>query len=378
MGIYLDVSAAVHGRAGLGRYAESLVRALVAMGRDDLTVFYNHAGQSPRTLPGLEFLPQRRIAAGYKPWRLAVWLGHKTGLGFDRLVPGAQLFHATEHLLPPLHNVPSVFTVHDLIFHLFPQHHKRLNLWYLNTTMPMFCRKADAIIAVSCATRNDLIAHYGVSPEKISVIYEAAAPHFVPASEAEMERVRRRYGLPDHYAMALGTIEPRKNLIRVIEALAKLRDAGHTIPLVMVGSKGWLYDDFFRRLEELKLGDQVLWPGYVPDGDLPAVLSGAAVLVEASLYEGFGLPVLEAMACGTPVICSDSASLPEVAGPAARYVNPSDVTAIAEELKTVWSNRDLQKGMRTAGILQAARFSWERTATETLALYTRLVPELAR
>jgi glycosyltransferase involved in cell wall biosynthesis len=367
--IYLDVAAAVHRRAGLGRYAESLTRALVANDPTRFALFYNRGGGKVHPLVGLEELPTRTVRAGYKPWRLAVWLGHLAGLGFDRLLSGAQLYHATEHLLMPLRRVPTVLTVHDLIFRLFPQHHKRLNFWYLNVTMPLYCRRAGAIIAVSEATKRDLMRLYGVEESRITVVREAAAPQFTPPSPDHVERVRIRYGLPDRYVLRVGTIEPRKNLDRLLEVIQQLRKGGEAIPLVIVGSKGWLYQRFFRRLDELALGGLVHLPGYIPDADLPAVYGGATLAAEPSLYEGFGLPVLEAMACGVPVVCSRTSSLPEVGGQAARYFDPSDVSSMAHEILTVWRDAVLRDAMRQAGLARAARFSWERAAQETMTVY---------
>jgi len=369
MTIYIDVSAAVHGRAGLGRYAASLAQALVAQDPRRFALFYNRGG-ALRPLPGLEGVPTRSLPAGYKPWRMAVWLGQLAGLGFDRLLPGAELYHATEHLLMPLRRVPTVLTVHDLIFRLFPRHHKRLNYWYLNAAMPLYCRRASAIIAVSQATRRDLIQAYGLDPAKITVVHEAAAPHFVPASPARVAQVRARYGLPEDYLLHVGTIEPRKNLSRLLEAIHALRQAGQDVRLVVVGGQGWLYADVFRRLEELGLGQAVQLPGYLPDADLPAVYSGARLVVVPSLYEGFGLPVLEAMACGAPVVCSRASSLPEVGGDAARYFNPDDVPAMADAILAVWRDAELRETLRRQGLARAAHFSWARAAEETLAVYS--------
>jgi glycosyltransferase involved in cell wall biosynthesis len=368
--IYIDVSAAVHGRAGLGRYAESLARRLVADHPDRFALFFNQVGGAG-PLPGLEGVPARSVRAGYKPWRLAIWLGQLASLGFDRMLPDAELYHATEHLLMPLRHVPTVLTVHDLIFRLFPRHHKRLNYWYLNAAMPLFCRRASAILAVSQATKNDLVRLYGLNPEKISVVHEAAAPHFAPASPDHIARVRSRYQLPDPYLLHVGTIEPRKNLVRLLEASHRLRKAGEDVRLVVVGSKGWLYEGFFQRLEELELADAVALPGYVPDADLPALYSGARLVVVPSLYEGFGLPVLEAMACGAPVVCSNVSSLPEVGGDAARYFDPTDVAGMADQILTLWRDPAMRQAMRQAGLARAAQFSWERAAQETLAIYRR-------
>lgn len=372
MPIYVDVSSAVHAKAGIGRYAASLARALVARAPDDLALFFN---RDARTRPpaGLEQLPAKTVRAGYKPWRMAAWMGHLAGLGFNRLVPDARLFHATEHLLPPLVDVPTVLTVHDMIFRIFPEHQKRLNYWYLNATMPLYCRRASAIITVSETSKQDILSHYGLDSSKITVVYEAASPEFVPAGRMALDGARRKYGLPDRYLIHVGTIEPRKNLTRLVEALALLHSHGLRIPLVVVGGKGWLYDDFFKRLEGLPVRDAVLFPGYVPSADLPLLYSAASVAVVPSIYEGFGLPVLEAMACGTPVIASSASSLPEIGGDAARYVEPSSVPAIAEAISSVWVNADLQADMRARGLARAALFSWDKAAIETLAVYNRLL-----
>ncbi|HEY71758.1 MAG TPA: glycosyltransferase family 4 protein [Thermoflexia bacterium] len=369
--IYLDISAAVHRRAGLGRYAESLTRALVAADPDRYALFYNRErGVEP--LAGLEHLPSRTVALGYKPWRMLIWMGQLARVAFDRLLPHAELFHATEHLLPPLHSIPTVLTVHDLIFRRMPQHHKLLNRWYLNLTMPLYCRRADHIIAISESTRRDLVSAYGLPPEKITVIHEAADPRFRPQPPETTDAARARYGLPERYLLSVGTIEPRKNLSRLLTAFESLYAEGLTDALVIVGRRGWLYDDFFAALERSPARDAVLFPGYAPDEDLPAIYAGAQALVFPSLYEGFGLPVLEAMACGTPVACSDTSSLPEITGDAAFRFAPSDVKSIAAVLRRLLRNADLRQTLRWRGFMQAARFSWKQVATETKAVYETL------
>ena len=370
MAIYIDISAAVHGRAGLGRYAESLARALVQEHPKRFAFFYNRDRET-NPLAGLERVPTQTVRAGYKPWRMAVWLGQFLGLGFERLVPEAELYHATEHLLLPLKRVPTVLTVHDLIYHLFPEHHKPLNYWFLNRAMPLFVQRAKAVIAVSESTKQDLIRCYGVHSDKITVVHEAAAPHFCPASPGAIVSARARYGLPERFILTVGTIEPRKNLSRLLDALQRLRKKGDNARLVVVGSKGWLYEGFFHHLEELQLGDAVLLPGYVPDADLPAVYSAARVFVLPSLYEGFGLSVLEAMACGTAVVCSRTSSLPEVGGDAARYFDPTDVEEMAEAIGALWHDEALRMETGRRGLAQAARFSWRRAAEETMAVYQR-------
>ncbi len=371
MSIYLDVSAAVHRRAGLGRYAESLAQALAAEIPDELALFFNRE-RGIQPLAGLESLKHTTVSLGYKPWRMLVWLGQRVRISLNRLVPGATLFHATEHLLMPLRGIPTVMTVHDLIFRHLPEHHKQLNRWYLNWTMPLYCRRADHLIAVSEATRRDIIAAYRVPPEKVSVIYEAAAPHFRPQSEEEQVRVRRAYGLPERYILYVGTIEPRKNLERLLQAWVPLYQAHECPPLVIVGKRGWLSDGFFAALEACPAREGVILTGYVQDGDLPAVYSGATAFVFPSLYEGFGLPPLEAMACGTPVVCSNASSLPEVVGDAALLVDPLDGAALQQALRRLAADGELQGALRSQGLARSAAFTWRKAAQRTLSVYDRV------
>lgn len=368
--ITLDLSAAVHHRAGLGRYAESLTRALYALAPAELACFYN-AERGIEPLAGLKELPASTVALGYKPWRMLVWAGQLGRIPFNRLVPNASLFHATEHLLLPLYGIPTVLTVHDLIFRHLPEHHKRLNRWYLNATLPLYCRRASHIIAVSEATRQDLIASYGVAPEKVTVILEAADPQFKPQSPERLAAVRARYQLPETYILFVGTVEPRKNLLRLLRAWEPLYLAGDAPPLVIVGKRGWLAEDFYAALGVSPAREGVRFTGYVADEDLPALYSGASLFAFPSLYEGFGLPPLEAMACGTAVLCSNTSSLPEVVGDAALTLNPTDVEALREGLRRLLADADLREDMRERGIQRAAGFSWERAAAETYQLYQR-------
>jgi glycosyltransferase involved in cell wall biosynthesis len=366
--IYLDVSAAVHRRAGLGRYAESLTRALVAAHPGRYGLFYNRErGVNP--LPGLEHLPVRTVALGYKPWRMLVWLGQLAHVGLDNLLPDAELFHATEHLLLSLRSIPTVLTVHDLIFRRLPAHHKPLNRWYLNLTVPLYCRRANHVIAVSEYTRRDLISAYGLPPEKITVVCEAAAPRFRLQPPEAVAAVLARYGLPNRYLLFVGTIEPRKNLTRLLAAFETIYREGLSDGLVIVGKRGWLYGDFFARLEQSPVKHAVLFPGYVMDEDLPGIYAGAQALVFPSLCEGFGLPVLEAMACGTPVVSSNASSIPEAGGEAALYFDPTDTAEITTTTRRLLREADLQDRLRTRGLAQAARFSWGLAATATEAVY---------
>ncbi|MGC9361089.1 MAG: glycosyltransferase family 4 protein, partial [Anaerolineae bacterium] len=297
MAIYVDVSSAVHQKAGLKRYTECLVDALIPLLGDRLALFHN-GGRVARVPPAWEGVTRVSVKAGYKPWRASVCLRQLAHFWMDGLLPDATLFHATEHLLPPLRTIPTVLTVHDLVFERYPQYHKPLNYWFLRATMPLFCRRATAIIAVSQATKRDVMAYYGVPEAKIAVIPEAAAPWFQPQDPARVAAVREKMGLPDRYILTVGTIEPRKNLERLVAAMGPLLSEDLIDGLVIVGAKGWLYEGFFEALRRCSWRDEVILPGFVPEEDLPAVYAGASVTAVPSLYEGFGLPVLEAMACG--------------------------------------------------------------------------------
>lgn len=372
--ITVDVSAAVHSRAGLGRYSERLAGALHDAYPGKIALFYNQGskGELPASLSDI---PQRSVRMGYKPWRSIVLLAQLFSLGFDRLLPGARLFHSTEHLLMPLRRLPTILTVHDLIYRLYPQYHKRLNYWYLNLAMPLFCRRAGAIIAVSEATRRDIVEHYDVDPAKIHVVYEAAAQHFEPPSRDDVARVRQKYELPQEFLIHLSTVEPRKNLRRLLDAVQHLRLDRPHLKLVLVGSKGWLYEAFFDRIEKEGLQDVVTSLGWVPDADLPAVIGAARLAVQPSLYEGFGLPILEHMACAQVVAASNASSHPEVGGDAAAYFEAHDVREMAAVIRRLLEDEDERTQRRRAGLQQAAKFSWQRAARETMSVYETLLGE---
>jgi glycosyltransferase involved in cell wall biosynthesis len=372
MTITLDVSAAMNGKAGLGRYASALAAAIAAEHPAALRLFANVSTSAVGSLL-LPPVPLKTIRLGYKPWRMAVWLSQLAGLGLDSLLGETSLYHATEHLLMHLRHIPSVLTVHDLIYHLFPEHHRRLNYGYLKAAMPLYVRRAGHIITVSECTKRDLIRLYGTPAEKISVVYEAAAPHFWPQPALKVAEVKARYGLPARYLLTVGTLEPRKNLPRLVEALAALRRDDPALRLVVVGARGWLIESFFQAIERFDQRDGVILPGYIPDDDLPAIYTGSTVTVCASTYEGFGLPILEAMASGAPVACSTTSSLGEIAGEAALTFDPENTEAIIERLRSLATDGALRQALRTMGAARAAEFSWVRAAQETWAVYQQLI-----
>ena len=372
--VVLDAGPAVHQSAGLARYTESLASALWQHCRDaiDLNLFYNrHSGHRPPA--SLSPIPARALPLPQHPWRLGVLACQLLRIPIvDRKLGGGGIYHATEHLLPWTTR-PSVMTVHDLIFERYPEHHTLANRAFLRVAMPLFVRRADAIIAVSNHTKRDLLELYRTPPDKVHVVEEGIEEQFSPVEEQEVQLTLEKYLIRRPYLLMVGTLEPRKNHALAFEALARLKAAGWRHRLVIVGSRGWLFDSVQRNLERLQLSDDVIFTGHVPDADLPAIYSGADCLLMPSLYEGFGIPVLEAMACGTPVISSKASSLPEVAGPAARYIDSMTGEALAETVRQLLTNPGAAKQMRTEGLRRAARFCWQEAATKTVDVYCAAV-----
>jgi glycosyltransferase involved in cell wall biosynthesis len=369
--VCIDLSAAAQERAGLGRYAASLAQALLALGVP-LTAFINDTGGS-RLEPPLSSLPTRSVHMARKPWRLRAAATYFGGPSLDSVFEGVEVYHATEHLLPRLKRVASVFTVHDLAYLRYPQYHLLQNRLFLAYMMPRFLAQADHIITISESTRRDVLKYYRLDPAKIDVIPEGVEPRFTPAVGAEqVNAVRKAYDLPARFILFVGTIEPRKNLMTLLEAFAAVRVKHPQVGLVIAGGKGWLYQSFFDRLSALGLQDVVKLTGFVADEQLPALLNAAEVFAFPSHFEGFGLPPLEAMACGVPVVCSNASSLPEVVGEAGLLVAPDDLHAWVEALDRLLSDPALRQDLSGQGLARARQFTWEAAARQTLAVYERV------
>ena len=303
------------------------------------------------------------------PWRLGVLACQLLRAPFvERRLGAGGIYHATEHLLPWMAR-PSVMTVHDLIFERFPQHHTLANRAFLRVAMPLFVRRADAIIAVSQHTKRDILDLYGTPSQKVFVVGEGIEDHFKPVGAEECRRVLERLAIRRPYLLMVGTLEPRKNHALAFEALARLKAEGWPHCLVVGGRRGWLFDAVQSKVDLLGLADDVIFAGRVPDAELPALYSGADCFLMPSLYEGFGIPVLEAMACGAPVVCSTASSLPEVAGEAALYIDSMTGEGLAAAIRQVLSEPKTAEQMRSDGLRQAARFSWRGAAIATVDVY---------
>jgi len=284
---------------------------------------------------------------------------------------GIDLWHALVNVQPVLLPRPAIVTIPDLSYLLYPELFQRGKRLYNRLFGHWTARRARHIIAISQSTKEDIVRHYRVSPNKISVIYPGMDEGFYPVDDAAAARAfRMRKGLPEHIILFVGTIEPRKNLVRLLQAFAMLRPSGN-LPhhLVIGGGKGWMYEQVFATVQELGLGDRVRFVGFIPQEELADWLRAADLFVYPSLFEGFGLPPLEALACGTPVIVSDISSLPEVVGEAALKVDPYRPEEMAAAMRRVLTDRALAAQLRAAGPQQAARFSWQRAAQETVSAY---------
>ncbi len=368
MRIGLDYTAAVCQRAGIGRYTRRLVGALAALDRQNRYILFS-AG---RDAPGAVWPPNfRRRELPLQDRHLALlWQRLRLPLPVELVTGRLDILHSPDFVLPPTLGARTVLTIHDLSFLRHPECSSPPLLRYLLDAVPRSVRRADLLLADSASTRQDLIELLQVPPERVAVLYPGVEPHFAPQSEARVGHVLAGYGVRRPYILALGTLQPRKNFARLIRAYHLLRQR-HDLPhqLVIGGGRGWLEEEIHRTIAELGLGASVLLAGYVADEDLPALYSGAEVFAFPSLYEGFGLPVLEAMACGTPVVTGNVSSLPEVAGDAALLVPPEDVEALAEALWRTLSDGVLRNLLRERGFQQVKRFTWSAAAERLLGLY---------
>lgn len=379
MQIAIDYTAGVRQMAGVGRYTRGLVRALLDVGQQHrFTLLY--AGLPPDVWPGPELdgrqaralpllVPERAVDVLWHRWRLPIYA--------DMLAGGADLFFGPNYALPPLRRAAGVVAVYDLSYLTLPETHEPELRHYLGTVVPLAVRDASLVVTDSEFARRQIVEQLGVAEERTIAVPAAPEPTFrIIGDTAARAGIRQRYQLDRPFILSVGTIQPRKNLVRLLEAIARLRwHFRDSALLVHVGRRGWLYGDVFRAVQDLRLSDVVRLVDGADDWELALLYNEATVLALPSLYEGFGIPCVEAMVCGVPVVASNVASLPEVVGDAGILIDPYDVDGLADALHRCLNDESLRGDLIRRGMERARRFNWERSAVRLLAAFDRCVDQ---
>ncbi len=380
MHIAIDYTAAVRQGAGIGRYTRSLIGALAEIDTENQYTLFVAGGwdSGEETGPlGGNF----RVRSVPLTDRLLniLWQRMRVPIPIQVITGRIDLFHSPDFVLPPVGQTPTMLTVHDLSFLRVPEHFVPGFKEYLEGAVSRAVRRADHILADSRSTRRDLIELLEVHPDKVSVIYPGVDARFTEIRDPSvMSAVARRYELPSQFVLGLGTLQPRKNFKGLIAAFARLvassegGDSFANLHLVICGGSGWMCEDIVEAVKRHGLTERVHLPGFVRDEDLPAIYSLASVFAFPSWYEGFGLPVLEAQACGTPVVVADNSSLPEVVGDGGLLVKAGNTDELAHAISLALTDSQLRGNLISAGRAQAARFSWNTAAQELHAAYQSL------
>jgi glycosyltransferase involved in cell wall biosynthesis len=375
---YMGIQATLWGEAGTYRqsgvsnYIRHLVRGLASIPSLGRAFVYLPSAAAVADVPMVPHMePRFPLIPLRRPAQRILW--EHTLLPLLLWKDRVDLLHATMNVAPWWTPCPVIVSIMDLAYIRYPHVHPRGRRLYLTALSRLTVRRARAIVAISRFTGDEVERLLHVPATRIHVTYLGVDGDFRPLPPDQVTAFCRQRGLPDHYLLYVGNLEPRKNLSRLVRAYASLRHLD--IPLVLAGARGWGYADLFRQVESLGLTRQILFPGFVPREELPLWYNGATALVYPSFYEGFGLPPLEAMACGTPVLTSNSSSLPEVVGEAGLQVPPDDVDVLAAALQRLVQDAELRADLRRQGLERARQFTWERMAQETAALYRRVREE---
>jgi glycosyltransferase involved in cell wall biosynthesis len=374
MHIGIDAHAIGARQGGNETYITNLIKSLAEIdGNNRYTIYLANAGAAAEWREGFtkryKNFSVRLLPPPTPLVRVPVYLTYEL---FRRPV---DVLHV-QFTAPPFCRIPVVATIHDLSFERMPETFTRRGSLQLKLTVRRTAKKAAMITTGSEYSRQDLLSIYKLSPEKVAVTNYGIGSQFVPQPSApnEAEEIRGRFGVSRDFLLAVGSLQPRKNLVRLIRAYARLRSEREDFrpQLVIVGRKLWLASEIFGEVKRQQWADDVILTGYVADEDLPALYRAARAFVYPSLFEGFGLPPLEAMACGTPVVTSDVTSLPEVTGDAALLIDPNDERALANAMIEIVNNDALRAELRERGIAQAKKFTWRDAAEKTLSLYQKV------
>ena len=390
MHIAVDYTTGIYPGAGVARYTRSLVGALARLDRSNrYSLFYANKGlprgthEEAQARALMKTHPNFRGVAVPVSVRemFAVWQRLRLPLPVDLFTGRCDVLHSPDFVSPPHRTGADVITVHDLSFLVVPECAEPKLAGFLSKSVPGAVRRADRIVAVSEQTKRDLVRLMGVPEEKVTTVYNGVDERFrvegrkgKGAEEAERAALRHKLGLPERFVLHVGTLEPRKNLVRLIAGYEQAVGGGEDVALVLAGRKGWLYEPIVAAAERVNRGSgatgaRVVLVDYVYDDDLPLLYRMAEVFAYPSLYEGFGLPVAEAMSCGTPVLVSRDGALAEVVGEAGVVVDALAVESIGEGLARLLSNEELRARLSKEGAKRAARFTWETAAEQVLRVY---------
>lgn len=375
MRIGIDYTSAVHQRAGVGRYTRSLARHLVPiLGPDDeLILWYASRSDARISLPdGLDSSRTHFKRVPISPRLAAIgWQRLHVPFPIDRVVGEVDLHHEPDFVAPPT-KAPMITTIHDLSYLVVPEYaHPKLRR-YLERSVPRTLDRARHIVAVSETTRRDIIDRYRLDPDRITTIHNGVEEWFSPPDDAAVDRALEQFGVRRPYFIMVGTIEPRKNHLTALRAFSRLYSERRDVSLVIAGSPGWLAEPILAEIEKSSKSTAVRYLRFVDDTWIPSLYAGSTALLAPSWYEGFGLPVLEAMACGAAVITSDRGALPEVAGEAAVVVPPGDAEQLAKEMERLLEDGSTRTDLSRLGRERAATFTWNRAASAHLELYRKV------
>jgi glycosyltransferase involved in cell wall biosynthesis len=366
MRIGIDARLVYYRQAGISQYTLRLLEEFATLDQDDEFIILQSRKDKSRLVNQHNF--HKRSIWTPPHHRLEQLL-----LPLEIATKDLDVLHSPDFIPPFKRSCKSVITIHDLNFLLYPHFLTPESARYYGQ-IDQAVRNCDHIIAVSESTKRDIIRLTGAAEHKITVVYEAANPIYRPVRDEQfLRQVKARLGLPDEFILFVSTIEPRKNVPTLLAAYKQLLDNYHIeVKLVLAGEKGWLADEVFALVEKLNLREQVLFLGHVTPQDLLGLYNAACLLVHPAFYEGFGLTPLEAMACGTPVVVSNTSSLPEVVGDAALLVEPTDVDGMTVAMWRLLSDEALRQQMVDKGLKRARMFSWKKAALETLGIYHNL------
>ncbi|SMC76624.1 alpha-1,3-rhamnosyl/mannosyltransferase [Desulfocicer vacuolatum DSM 3385] len=358
---------------GIARYLRNLYGAMDRINETRISYFNGKTSlpsMPPLADPGTWQQSTKTIRAFPDPivfgMRAAHWLKYEHSLNKLCKKKPFQLYHETAFTPAKISKIPTIFSIYDLSLRRHSKTHPRERVWLFEHFIKTRLRYASHILTISEFIRQEIIEELNVPASQVSAIHLAPDPLFSKCSPEETARIQSKYDLPSTYLLFVSSLEPRKNIDLLIDAMEK---ADTDIPLVLVGWQGWGEKHWLDKLNKINMKNRVYLIGHVPDNDLKVIYNSAQSLVYPSLYEGFGLPILEAMACGCPVICSNTASMPEVAGNAAIFIDPSSSDDLAQAIETMTYNTKLRKSLVTRGTTRAKEFNWEKTATKTLDVF---------